>query len=362
MLRLGVLTGGAATSARRRTARRLLVPVLAALTAVTLASPANAVPPDPSPPDAVGPTTPGPLEVSELTTTSVTLRWAASVDDVGVVGYRVYEAFEDTLRTRVTATNSITITGLMRARTYRFSVSAYDLVGNLSRATSTLQVTMEPGDHAPPTAPGAPVASRILATSLALTWQRSTDDGYVESYRVFRVEAGRLFPVIHGPLMWAERDRATSMVTHLMPNTTYTFVVQAEDETGKVSPLSPAVTVTTARAAPICLVDYDITNQWPGGFRATVRISNTSPHTFSPWRLSWSFRNGQTVRQLWNGVLERQEAGSVTVGNPTWDATLAPGDSVHFGFVGTRDAANEVPYVFTLNGIRCGEPPMPPPN
>ncbi|HLL65492.1 MAG TPA: cellulose binding domain-containing protein [Micromonosporaceae bacterium] len=356
MLTFNIPTRIPAGSSRRR--RWILVPMLAALVAVTLASPAGA-----TASDAVAPTTPGPLEVTELTTTSVTLRWAASVDDVAVIGYQVRQGFEDTGQTRLTATNSITITGLMRARTYGFVVRAYDAAGNFSGDTSWLQVTMEPGDHAPPTAPGAPVASSISATSLILSWLPSTDDGYVEFYRVFGVVGGELVRVMPSPPrpnMFG--NRLSWLILYLAPETTYTFVLQAVDEVGRVSPLSPPVTVTTAAAVPSCVVDYRVTRSWPGGFQAAVRVTNTTAQPVSTWQLGWLFPSGQTVRHLWSGVLHGQVAGLVTVRNEAWNATIAPGGSVEVGFVGTRNTANAAPQDFTLDGKWCGALPIPPPS
>ncbi|HLL65486.1 MAG TPA: cellulose binding domain-containing protein [Micromonosporaceae bacterium] len=355
MLRLGIASRVTARSSRRRPT--LLVPLLATLVAVTLAAPASA-----APSDAVPPTEPGPVEVTDVTTTSLTLRWAASVDDVAVAGYQVREVFEDTVRTRVTATNSITITGLMRSRTYRFWVSAFDAAGNLSPSTSTVQVTLEPGDHAPPTAPGTPVASRITGYSLMLTWQASTDDAYVARYQIFRVVGGELIGMLSSPLPTPIGDLRSSMVFNLSPDTTYTFVVRAVDEAGNLSPLSPPVTVTTAGSVPWCRVQYRVTSQWPGGFQAAVRVTNTSAELVSGWQFGWLFQDGQTVRHLWHGVLDRQEAGSVTVRNAAWNARIPSGGSVEFAFLGTWNAANGVPMHFTLNGRRCGEPPPPPPS
>jgi hypothetical protein len=61
---------------------------------------------------------------------------------------------------------------------------------------------------------------------------------------------------------------------------------------------TPTPTSTTGQA---CSVQYAVTNQWPGGFGASVTITNTGSTTINSWTLTWSFANGQTITQLWNG-------------------------------------------------------------
>lgn len=46
---------------------------------------------------------------------------------------------------------------------------------------------------------------------------------------------------------------------------------------------------------------YIIANQWPGGFGASLTITNTGTTSINGWSLQFSFPNGQTVTQLWNG-------------------------------------------------------------
>ncbi len=48
--------------------------------------------------------------------------------------------------------------------------------------------------------------------------------------------------------------RNSTQISGLTPNTTYTFVVQARDEAGHLSPLSEPVTVTTLPPPPSCAV------------------------------------------------------------------------------------------------------------
>lgn len=109
-----------------------------------------------------------------------------------------------------------------------------------------------------------------------------------------------------------------------------------------------------AGAQSACSVSYTITNQWPGGFGASLTIKNTGTTAISSWTLTWSFANGQTITQLWNGS-ESQSGANVTVSNLSYDGNIPAGGSVTgVGFNGSWSATNSVPTSFALNGVTCG--------
>ena len=113
-----------------------------------------------------------------------------------------------------------------------------------------------------------------------------------------------------------------------------------------------AVTATTARAAVACRVDYAVTSQWPGGFTASVTLTNLGD-PLNGWQLTWSFTAGQRVTQLWNGSYT-QDGSQVTVTNASWNGSLATGASTSFGFNGSlAGTSNPAPAGFTLNGTAC---------
>jgi Glycosyl hydrolase family 62/Cellulose binding domain len=108
---------------------------------------------------------------------------------------------------------------------------------------------------------------------------------------------------------------------------------------------------TSAQAATGCKVDYSITSQWPGGFGASVSVTNLGDPAAS-WRVGWTFPSGQTVTQLWNGTYT-QSGSQVTVTNASYNGSLATGASTSFGFNGAFTTSNSVPSTFTLNGTTC---------
>jgi len=89
-------------------------------------------------PDTQAPTAPTSLASSNITSTSVSLSWTASTDNVGVTGYDVYK--NGALLASTTAT-TYSVTGLTAATAYSFYVKAKDAAGNASAASSTINVT-----------------------------------------------------------------------------------------------------------------------------------------------------------------------------------------------------------------------------
>lgn len=88
--------------------------------------------------DMQAPTSPSNLLVTGVTDTTASLSWTASTDNVGVIGYDVYQ--NGTLKTTVTTTN-VTIPGLSAATTYTYTVKAKDAAGNTSVSSNSVDAT-----------------------------------------------------------------------------------------------------------------------------------------------------------------------------------------------------------------------------
>ena len=117
---------------------------------------------------------------------------------------------------------------------------------------------------------------------------------------------------------------------------------------------TPAPTPTQS-AGSSCSVHYAITNQWNTGFGASFVITNTGSTAINGWSLKFSFLNGQTITQLWNGSYT-QSGSAVTITNLSYNASIPPGSSLSSepGFHGTwNGTTNSPPTAFTLNGVAC---------
>lgn len=102
--------------------------------------------------DTQAPSAPGNVMSTAKTSTSVTLSWNASTDNVGVTAYEVFNG--SSLAATVTNTTA-TITGLTASTTYTFTVKAVDAAGNRSAASNAVTVTTDSSQPSPTSwAPG----------------------------------------------------------------------------------------------------------------------------------------------------------------------------------------------------------------
>ncbi|MFI5686645.1 cellulose-binding domain-containing protein [Streptomyces sp. NPDC051636] len=106
----------------------------------------------------------------------------------------------------------------------------------------------------------------------------------------------------------------------------------------------------TPTAAPACRVEYDLVDQWPDGFQATVTV--TAEEALADWRVTWSFRDGQQVGQMWDASVT-QHGSRVTATAADYNKSVAAGGSLSFGFLASWHGNNSQPYGFTLNGNSC---------
>jgi chitodextrinase len=88
--------------------------------------------------DTEAPTIPENIVATSVTTTSISISWDASSDNIGVAGYNVF--IDGVLKEQVETTTYL-LDGLASGTTYLFSLEAYDLAGNVSTGSETFSVT-----------------------------------------------------------------------------------------------------------------------------------------------------------------------------------------------------------------------------
>ncbi|MFD5148355.1 carbohydrate binding domain-containing protein [Streptomyces sp. NPDC058401] len=98
------------------------------------------------PADTQAPTVPGSLTATGKTSTTASLSWTASTDNVGVNGYDVYQG---ATKVATSATTGATVSGLTPSTAYAFTVRARDAAGNTSAASNTVNVTTDTGTTPP---------------------------------------------------------------------------------------------------------------------------------------------------------------------------------------------------------------------
>ncbi len=92
--------------------------------------------------------------------------------------------------------------------------------------------------------------------------------------------------------------------------------------------------------------EYKVTGDWGSGFQAELIVTNNSTQTYNGWTLSCDFNS--KITSLWGAKLVSQTGSKVIISNNSWDAPLAPGQSVSIGFVADTGSDKNAPtnYVF----------------
>jgi endoglucanase len=187
--------------------------------------------------DTTAPSAPTNLSSPSHTSSSVSLTWSASTDNVGVTGYQV---FRGSTQVGTATTTSFTDTGLAASTAYSYTVKAVDAAANVSAASNAVSVTTSAasGDTTPPSAPANLASPSHTSSSVSLSWSASTDNVGVTGYNVY-----------NGSTLAATVTTTSATVSGLAASTAYTFTVKAKDAAGNLSVASNAVTVTTSAAS-----------------------------------------------------------------------------------------------------------------
>jgi chitodextrinase len=185
-------------------------------------------------PDTTPPSVPSSLAAVAVSATQINLSWNASTHNVGVAGYKVMRG-----GVQIATTTSLTYadTGLAPSTVYTYTVAAFDAAGNTS-APSAPASAKTAADTTPPSIPTGLSATAISSSQINLSWNASTDNVAVASYKVMR----------NGVLIGG-----TSALTYadsgLAAATRYSYTVAAVDTSGNVSAPSAAASATTAAAS-----------------------------------------------------------------------------------------------------------------
>jgi chitodextrinase len=227
--------------------------------------------------DSNPPAAPGHLRSTGATAQQVDLAWDAVADEGGPVReYRVLRR-DNGLERASTSTTFHDTLGIGGGVRYDYTVVAVDRAGNVSRpsavsvTTPVSDATACARDTTPPSPPGAPHATVVMANAVTLEWDGAKDAGScgLAGYQVLRdgQDTGMV--------------SAGSQVTEdgLEPDHSYVYTVVAKDNAGNLSSPSEPVTVATL-ARPV-------QTQSPCELGPPQALKTTG-HTTTTVALTWS--------------------------------------------------------------------------
>ena len=188
------------------------------------------------------------LSSTGSTSSTISLSWTASTDNVGVTGYDVYV---NGLLNGTTAGLTYTVNGLAPSTSYSIYVRAKDAAGNGTNSNTINPSTQAAADTEPPT---APVLSSTGATNstIDLSWTPSTDNVGVSGYEVY----------VGGVLNGATTS-LNYTVTGLAAATNYSIYVRAKDAAGNGTN-SNTISVSTLSGGSTNIFAHYFETGWDG--------------------------------------------------------------------------------------------------
>jgi chitin-binding protein len=120
--------------------------------------------------------------------------------------------------------------------------------------------------------------------------------------------------------------------------------VKSSSSSSKSSVSSAVASSATASSTAGGNCTYVVSNQWSTGFTGAIRIKNNRTTAIEGWTVNWSYSDGSLITSSWNATLTGSNPYAAT--NIAWNGSIQPGQTIEFGFQGTKTAASaSVPVV-----------------
>jgi len=117
-------------------------------------------------------------------------------------------------------------------------------------------------------------------------------------------------------------------------------------------------TASVTVAPPSATVRYTDSNDWRSGFVGDIMITNAGPGTIDAWTLQFDF--AVKITSIWGATIVSHTGNQYVVQNASYNGSIAPGQSVSFGFEGKPGRAQAGPTNWVLNGVSLPAAPQAP--
>lgn len=214
--------------------------------------------------DIVNPTAPSNLAVNQTSSSTLTVSWNPSTDDIQLRGYR-YRVNAGGWSAEQTAT-TMTLSSLVVGATYTIYVQSVDTSGNYS-AESNVARTMS--DMTAPVLTGSITISSVTTASATVTWPAATDDGGILRYQ-YRVDGGS----------WISTSTSRSATVNGAQNTKHTIEVLAVDNSSNMS---------QSLSATVKMLSYPPQSIYVDGITMTSAVAHWSAPTDSNYTSGYQY-------------------------------------------------------------------------
>lgn len=195
--------------------------------------------------DLAAPTVPTSVTAAAVSTTSVSLAWAPSLDTVS--GLDHYSVWQDGVLATTTVATSAVFTGLPVESPHTYVVRAVDVAGNTSSGSPTATAWTWALLSRPP---AAVYARHVYRGAFAIDWDEPTSTVGAVSYRVWRSDAGAPFVAIANLTGLLNRSWVDTTAPDPTPIAYAVSVIDARGQGATSTAMSSASATTPALPAP----------------------------------------------------------------------------------------------------------------
>ena len=239
--------------------------------------------------------------------------------------------------------------------------SAQSVIATFSSAGSyTFQVTVtDPSDYAVTSGVTVVVNQSLTTikvspssiTIAAGSEEQFTGSGYDQFGKLMATQPALAWSVKSG----SGTIRASSGL-YTAPNAAGTANVQAAS-----GGVSGTASITISPPATVgATASFDLVSVWNTGFEAEITITNTGTIAITNWVLQFNF--AATITSIWEATIASHTGTQYIINNAGYNSSIAAGQSVTFGFLGSPGGVPASPTSYTLNGkpISGAAPPSAP--
>jgi hypothetical protein len=90
---------------------------------------------------------------------------------------------------------------------------------------------------------------------------------------------------------------------------------------------------------------YVVTNEWSTGFTGAIRVTNSGSAAVTGWNVAWQYSAGDRITNSWNATVTGANPYAAT--NLNWNGAIGVGQTVEFGFQGTKGGATAEKPIIT---------------
>lgn len=120
---------------------------------------------------------------------------------------------------------------------------------------------------------------------------------------------------------------------------------------GRIVMVAPAVSAA---------ITFTVSSDWGSGFGGNVEIRNLGATSISGWTVEFDF--ARSIDSIWNASISSRAGNRYAIRDAGYNATIAPGASVSFGFNGSPgNLGATAPTNYVLNGTPIGGSTSAPP-